>query len=60
MKSFDDTYADQEFQQQMAQAQSGWMSQIPRSPQPDLSVEGLRGGIVSRLLGLLGGGRRSD
>ena len=60
MKTFDETYADQEFQQAIAEAQSGWMSQVPRAAQPDLAVEGLRGGLVSRLLGVFGGGRRRD
>jgi hypothetical protein len=58
MKSFDETYADQDFKQQMAQARSGWMSLVPQSAQPDLRVEGLHGGVFSRLLGLLGGRSR--
>jgi len=57
MKSFDETYADQDFQRQIAEAQVGWMADVPRSAQPDLGVEGLRGSLLARLLGALRGRR---
>lgn len=58
MKSFDETYADHEFQQQIAEAQLGWMKQVPQGNQPDLDVEGLSGSLLSRVLGSLTGKRR--
>jgi hypothetical protein len=57
MKSFDETYADQDFQEQIAEARAGWMAQVPHATQPDLNVEGLRGSFVVRLLGALAGRR---
>ena len=55
MKSFDQTYADHDFKQQIEQARAGWMVQVPRERQPDLNVEGLRGSLLARLLGALSG-----
>ena len=60
MKTFDQTYADQDFQKQIAKAQAGWMRQVPRKAHPDLRVEGLSGSFISRLLGLFGGKSRGD
>lgn len=57
MKSFDETYADHEFQQQIADAQRGWMTQVPQGRQPDLDVEGLTGSLFTRVLGKLSGKR---
>jgi len=57
MKSFDETYADQDFKEQIAAAQSGWMAQVPHPGQPDLNVEGLRGSFLVRLFCALTGRR---
>jgi len=57
MPSFDDTRADQDFQQRIAQARAGWMDQIPEAGEPDLGVEGLRGSMLVRLLNALKGRR---
>ena len=54
MNAFDQTYADPEFQQQVAEARAGWMAQVPAPEQPDLEVAGLSGSLLSRLLALLG------
>ncbi len=51
MKSFDQTYADQDFKQYIEQARAGWMTQVPRERHPDLNVEGLRGSLLARLIG---------
>ena len=51
MKSFDQTYADQDFKQHIEQARAGWMTQVPGEQQPDLNVEGLRGSLLARLIG---------
>lgn len=59
MKSFDQTYADSDFQQQLDEARYGWMTKVPRSKQPDLHVEGLRGSMLARLLGTILGPRDS-
>lgn len=57
MKSFDETYADQDFTQQIAEARAGWMDQVPAPSQPDLSVEGLDGSLFARVLRVLSGRR---
>jgi hypothetical protein len=57
MKSFDETYADHDFTQQIAEARAGWMAQVPLPPQPDLRVEGLDGSLIARVLRRLTGGR---
>ena len=57
MKSFDETYADQDFKQQIAEAREGWMAQIPAPRQPDLRVEGLDGSVFARILRVLSGRR---
>lgn len=57
MQSFDETYADQEFQQRIADARASWMGQVPESSEPDLGVEGLKGSVLSRLLNALTGRR---
>ncbi|NNC64121.1 MAG: hypothetical protein HKN84_05000 [Gammaproteobacteria bacterium] len=54
MKTFDETYADRDFQQQIAFARESWMDQVPRPAQPDLDVEGLSTSFVGRLLRVLG------
>jgi hypothetical protein len=59
MKAFDATYADPNFQKQLERARAGWMTGVPRAEQPDLNVEGLRGSFLARLLGALGGQRKS-
>jgi hypothetical protein len=59
MKAFDQTYADQDFKQQIEQARAGWMEQVPRDRQPDLDVDGLRGSLLARLIGALSGRGRS-
>lgn len=59
MKAFDQTYADQDFKQQIEQARAGWMAQVPRDRQPDLNVDGLRGSLLARLIGALSGRGRS-
>ena len=60
MKSFDQTYADQDFKQHIEQARAGWMAQVPRDRQPDLHVDGLRGSVLSRLVGALCGRGKSS
>ncbi len=57
MKAFDETYADQDFKQQIAEARNGWMAQVPAPHQPDLRVEGLSGSVLARLLRALTGRR---
>ena len=57
MKKFDDTYADRDFERELAKARAGWMAQVPRATQPDLRVEGLSNSLVGRLLGALTGRR---
>jgi hypothetical protein len=57
MKSFDETYADNDFNQHLDKARKGWMAQVPQASQPDLNVEGLRGSLLGRLLGAFGGRR---
>ena len=52
MKAFDETYADQDFERVLAEARTGWMSDVPRAAQPDLAVEGLSGTLIGRLFGL--------
>lgn len=53
MKKFDDTYADRDFERELAKARSGWMAEVPRASQPDLRVDGLNNSLVGRLLGVL-------
>lgn len=60
MKSFDQTYADQDFKQHIEQARAGWMAQVPHERQPDLSVEGMRGSLLARLIAALCGRSRSN
>jgi hypothetical protein len=60
MKSFDQTYADHDFKQHIEQARAGWMKQVPRERHPDLSVEGMRGTLLSRLIGLFSGRRAKN
>ena len=60
MKAFDETYADQDFKQQIEQARAGWMTQVPRDRQPDRDVDGLRGSLIGRLIGAFSGRRQSD
>jgi hypothetical protein len=57
VKKFDDTYADRDFERELAKARAGWMNQVPRASQPDLRVEGLSNSLVGRLLGALTGRR---
>jgi len=58
MKTFDQTYADPDFQRQVAAARNGWMTQVPQARQPDLEVPGLRGSLLARLLARLAGSKR--
>lgn len=60
MKSFDQTYADQDFKQHIEQASAGWMAQVPLDRQPDLNVEGMRGSLLARLIGVLCGRGKSN
>jgi hypothetical protein len=57
VKKFDETYADRDFERELAKARAGWMAEVPRASQPDLSVEGLSNSLVGRLLGALTGRR---
>ena len=57
MKKFDDTYADRDFERELAKARAGWMAEVPRANQPDLRVEGLSDSLVGRLFGALTGRR---
>jgi hypothetical protein len=57
MQSFEDTRADQEFQQRIAQARAGWMDRLPAANELDLRVEGLRGSLLRRLVYALQGRR---
>lgn len=57
MKKFDETYADKDFERELAKARAGWMTEVPRASQPDLHVEGLSHSLVARLLGALTGRR---
>jgi hypothetical protein len=57
VKKFDDTYADKDFERELAKARAGWMTEVPRASQPDLRVEGLSNSLVGRLLGALTGRR---
>jgi hypothetical protein len=50
MNRFDETYADADFQQQLADAHRGWMAQVPKPEHPDLDVDGLSGSLLKRLL----------
>jgi hypothetical protein len=58
MKAFDETYADPDFQRQLAAARDGWMTRVPRPGRPDLDVPGLKASLLARLLAALTGGRR--
>jgi hypothetical protein len=55
VKKFDETYADQDFERELAKARAGWMTQVPRASQPDLKVEGLSNSLVAIVLGTLTG-----
>jgi hypothetical protein len=57
MKKFEDTYADQDFERELAKARAGWMTEVPRPNQPDLRVEGLNDSLVGLVLGALAGRR---
>jgi hypothetical protein len=57
MKTFEETYADRDFQQQLAAALGGWVKDVPRASQPDLRVEGLSDSLFARVLGVLTGRR---
>jgi hypothetical protein len=57
VKTFEDTLADQDFERALAEARTGWMKEVPRASQPDLSVEGLTDSLVGRLIGALSGRR---
>jgi hypothetical protein len=59
MKTFDQTYADHEFKQHIEQARTGWMAQVPSERQPDLKVDGLRGSLLARLIGVFCGRGKS-
>jgi hypothetical protein len=50
---FDDTYADGDFQRRMQEAKNEWMDELA-SREPDLTVDGLRGTLMSRVLAMLG------
>lgn len=52
--SFDDTYTDREFERALSDANQDLFG-LHRPPEPDLSVEGLQGSFVSRLLALFRG-----
>jgi len=54
MATFDHTYTDSDFQQQIDRADKEWMAQFAR-PEPDLEVESLRPGVLSKFLALFGG-----
>ena len=51
MSRFDETLTDQEFARQLDQARAGWLANVPRE-EADLTVDGLRGSFLSRLIGL--------
>jgi hypothetical protein len=55
VKKFDETYADRDFERELAKARAGWMTQVPRASQPDLKVEGLSNSLVAIVLGTLTG-----
>ena len=55
MKKFDDTYADRDFERELAKARKGWMADVPLESQPDLRVEGLSDSLVGRLVSVLTG-----
>jgi hypothetical protein len=57
MQSFEETRADKEFQQHIAQARGGWMTEVPSSGEPDLGVEGLRSSLLAKFLSALRGRR---
>jgi hypothetical protein len=57
MKSFDETYADGDFQQQLDRARTAWMTRVPRPEQPDLDVDGLHGSLFARVIAALTGRR---
>lgn len=51
MPKFDKTYTDPEFKQAIQHADAEWMASHARR-EPDLEVESLRPGFLSRILGL--------
>jgi hypothetical protein len=53
MKSFDETYADRDFEQQLDRARTAWMTSVPQAEQPDLEVDGLSGSLLGRALAAL-------
>jgi hypothetical protein len=57
MKSFDETYADRDFEQQLERSRVAWMSRVPRAEQPDLEVDGLSGSVLGRIVAALTGRR---
>lgn len=52
--SFDDTYTDPEFERALSDANQELFG-THRPQEPDLSVQGLKGSLVSRLQALLRG-----
>jgi hypothetical protein len=53
MPAFDETYTDGDFQSRINEAKTEWMDEMARH-EPDLTVEGLRGSFMSRLMSLFG------
>lgn len=51
--NFEETYTDREFERALKAANADLFSRSRTSPEPDLSVPGLSGSIVTRLLSLL-------
>ena len=51
--TFDETYTDKDFEHRFKQANTDWMAEVARR-EPDLRVDGMRGSLMSRLLGLFG------
>ena len=56
---FEETYTDREFERALRAANADLFARERATPEPDLSVPGLSGSIVSRLLSLLIGDSRS-
>ena len=51
--AFDNTYTDQEFKRRLEKANDDWIAKAARR-EPDLTVDGLRGSLIARLLALFG------
>ena len=56
--TFDDTYTDREFERALSAANQDLFN-LDRPVEPDLSVEGLKGSLMSRLAVLFNGKQRS-